>query len=54
MHENAPILEAKSRERVGSRYARRVRKAGGLPAVVSGHKKEWWDFRSKLYSGWEF
>lgn len=21
---------------------------------VSGHKKEWWDFRSKLYSEWEF
>ena len=40
MHENAPILEAKSRERVGSRYARRVRKAGGLPAVVYGHKKD--------------
>ena len=38
MHENAPILEAKSRERVGSRYSRRVREAGGLPAVVYGHK----------------
>ncbi len=21
---------------------------------VSGHKNEWWDFRSKLYSEWEF
>ena len=21
---------------------------------ISGHKKEWWDFRSKLYSEWEF
>ncbi len=40
MHEEAPILEAKSRDRVGSRYARRVRESGGLPAVIYGHKKE--------------
>ncbi len=40
MHENAPILEAKSRERVGSRYSRRVREAGGLPAVIYGHKQD--------------
>jgi large subunit ribosomal protein L25 len=32
-------IEAKPRERTGSRYARRVREAGGLPAVVYGHKQ---------------
>ncbi len=40
MHENAPLLNAKVRERVGSRYAKRVRETGGLPAVVYGHKQE--------------
>ncbi|MCB9845754.1 MAG: 50S ribosomal protein L25 [Phycisphaeraceae bacterium] len=40
MHENAPILSAKKRERVGSRYTRRVRESGGLPAVVYGHKQD--------------
>ncbi len=40
MHENAPVLAAKPRERVGSRYAQRARAAGGLPAVVYGHKQE--------------
>ena len=30
-------LTAKRRERVGSRYARRVRQSGGLPAVLYGH-----------------
>jgi len=38
MHEDAPILEASKRERLGSRYSRRVRDGGGLPAVVYGHK----------------
>lgn len=37
MHENAPVLTAERRERLGSRYARRVRESGGLPAVVYGH-----------------
>ncbi|MEL7472278.1 MAG: 50S ribosomal protein L25 [Planctomycetota bacterium] len=37
MHEDAPTLTAKIRERIGSRYAKRVRDAGGLPAVVYGH-----------------
>lgn len=40
MHENAPVLAAKPRERTGSRYAQRARSAGGLPAVVYGHKQE--------------
>ncbi len=40
MHEDAPVLAAKPRERIGSRYARRARAAGGLPAVVYGHKQE--------------
>ncbi|TVQ62747.1 MAG: 50S ribosomal protein L25 [Phycisphaerales bacterium] len=30
-------LTAKRRERVGSRYARRIRESGGLPAVLYGH-----------------
>jgi len=30
-------IEAARRERVGSRYARRVREQGGLPAVLYGH-----------------
>ena len=40
MHEDAPVLTAKKRERTGSRYSRREREAGGLPAVVYGHKQE--------------
>ncbi|MEM0982642.1 MAG: 50S ribosomal protein L25 [Planctomycetota bacterium] len=40
MHEEAPLLSAKKRERLGSRYSRRVRDAGGLPAVVYGHKED--------------
>lgn len=40
MHEQAPILKAKKREKLGSRYSRRVREQGGLPAVVYGHKQE--------------
>jgi len=32
-------IDAKPRERTGSRYAKRVRDAGGLPAVVYGHKQ---------------
>jgi len=33
-------LSATKRERTGTRYAKRVRDAGGLPAVVYGHKQE--------------
>lgn len=40
MHENAPILKAERRERMGSRYSRRLRDAGQLPAVVYGHGQE--------------
>lgn len=40
MHENAPVLTAKRRERIGSRYSERIRKAGGLPAIVYGHGQE--------------
>lgn len=40
MHEDAPTLNAKARERVGSRYAKRIRETGGLPAVVYGHKED--------------
>lgn len=35
-----PTLQAKNRERIGSRYAKRVREGGGLPAVLYGHKQD--------------
>lgn len=34
------VLTAKKRDRVGSRYAQRVRRSGGLPAVLYGHGAE--------------
>ncbi len=40
MHENAPVLKADRRERMGSRYSRRLRDGGRLPAVVYGHGQE--------------
>jgi len=40
MSDENPTLVAKNRERVGSRYAKRVRETGGLPAVVYGHKQD--------------
>ncbi len=40
MHENAPVLKAEPRDRMGSRYSRRLREAGRLPAVVYGHGQE--------------
>jgi large subunit ribosomal protein L25 len=40
MHEKAPLLTAKHRERLGSRYSRRYRDKGELPAVVYGRGKE--------------
>lgn len=33
-------IDAKPRERTGSRYSRRLRASGGLPAVVYGHKQD--------------
>jgi large subunit ribosomal protein L25 len=40
MSDKSPTLTAKKRDRLGTRYAARVREAGGLPAVVYGHKEE--------------
>ncbi|MEL6330152.1 MAG: 50S ribosomal protein L25 [Planctomycetota bacterium] len=40
MHEDAPTIAAKKREKLGSRYSKRIREAGGLPAVVYGHKED--------------
>ena len=37
MSDETPVLQAKKRERTGSRYSRRIREQGGLPAVVYGH-----------------
>lgn len=36
--DDAHTLTATRRERIGSRYARRIRESGGLPAVIYGHK----------------
>lgn len=40
MHENAPVLQATRRERVGSRYCKRLREQGKLPAILYGHGEE--------------
>lgn len=40
MHENAPALNVDMREKLGSRYCQRLRKAGKLPGVVYGHKQD--------------
>jgi large subunit ribosomal protein L25 len=40
MSNTTPTLAAEKRERTGSRYSRRLRDAGSLPAVVYGHKEE--------------
>jgi large subunit ribosomal protein L25 len=40
MHEKAPMLKAEIRPKLGSRYSKRARSAGKLPAVVYGHKQE--------------
>lgn len=40
MHEDAPALTARKRDRVGSRYAKRLRDRGDMPAIVYGHGQE--------------
>ncbi len=40
MHENQPVLAAVKRDRVGTRYAQRVRAAGKLPAIIYGHGRD--------------
>lgn len=40
MSDTTTLLSAQKRERTGSRYSQRIRNAGGLPAVVYGHKEE--------------
>ncbi len=40
MSNTTPTLTAEKRERTGSRYSRRLREAGSLPAIVYGHKEE--------------
>ncbi|MDA0803933.1 MAG: 50S ribosomal protein L25 [Planctomycetota bacterium] len=37
MSHKTPSIEAALRERIGTRYARRVRQTGQLPAVIYGH-----------------
>ncbi|HLO40688.1 MAG TPA: 50S ribosomal protein L25 [Phycisphaerales bacterium] len=40
MHEKAPVLSIKRREKVGTRYNNRLREAGSIPAVVYGRGKD--------------
>ncbi len=40
MAHETPTLAATRRERLGTRYARRERQSGGLPAVIYGHKTD--------------
>lgn len=44
-----PKVQVQVRDRVGSRYAARLRKEGRLPAIIYGHKKDnlpvWVDYR---------
>ncbi|RMH10404.1 MAG: 50S ribosomal protein L25 [Planctomycetota bacterium] len=40
MKGQTPTLQASRREKVGSRFARRVRENGGLPAIVYGHGEQ--------------
>ena len=39
MSTDVVTISAQPRERTGSRFSRRVREAGGLPAIVYGHKQ---------------
>jgi large subunit ribosomal protein L25 len=40
MKHETPTITAQRRERTGSRYTRRLRRSGRLPAVIYGHKVE--------------
>ena len=40
MHRKSSVLHGERRERLGSRYAKRLREVGKLPVVVYGHGKE--------------
>jgi large subunit ribosomal protein L25 len=40
MQHETPTITAEKRERIGTRYAQRLRKEGRLPGVVYGHKAE--------------
>lgn len=40
MAHETPVIKASSRDRLGSRYAQRLRKTGQLPGVIYGHKAD--------------
>jgi large subunit ribosomal protein L25 len=40
MKQETPIIQAQSRERIGTRYSRRLRDGGRLPGVIYGHKSD--------------
>ncbi|MBX3356200.1 MAG: 50S ribosomal protein L25 [Phycisphaeraceae bacterium] len=40
MSKDTPTLTAQRRDRLGTRYARRLRQGGRLPAVIYGHKTD--------------
>jgi large subunit ribosomal protein L25 len=40
MKQETPTIKAERRDRLGSRYAQRLRKSGRLPGVIYGHKTD--------------
>jgi large subunit ribosomal protein L25 len=40
MHEKAPVLQARNRDKLGSRYCQRLRAKGELPAVIYGRGRD--------------
>jgi large subunit ribosomal protein L25 len=40
MSHETPVIAAMPRDRMGSRYAQRIRKSGRLPAIIYGHKTD--------------
>lgn len=40
MSHETPTIQANRRDRLGSRYAQRLRRSGRLPAVIYGHKSD--------------
>ena len=38
--QKTPSIQGQKRDRTGTRYARRLRQSGRLPAVLYGHKRE--------------
>ena len=54
MSNETPTLTASLRERTGSRYARRLRSAGKLPAVLYGQGSTLWSTLPHVFIGGEW